>query len=51
METQDKEHLLDITVTILSEQYTLRSRGDKFMMQIEPIAAKVPYHVIPGNHE
>lgn len=25
--------------------------GDAFMRQIEPIAANVPYMVVPGNHE
>lgn len=25
--------------------------GDQFMRQIEPIAAYVPYQVLPGNHD
>lgn len=27
------------------------SKGDKFMNEIEPIAANIPYQVVVGNHE
>lgn len=37
--------------TIPAFQYNLDKVGDDFMNEIEPIAAMVPYHVIPGNHE
>lgn len=32
-------------------QYDLDFAGDEFMNVIEPISARVPYHVCPGNHE
>ena len=27
------------------------TKGDAFMQTIQPIAARVPYHTCPGNHE
>ncbi|KAH7724962.1 iron/zinc purple acid phosphatase-like protein-like protein [Aphelenchoides avenae] len=45
----------DLVLHIGDFAYDLHShngdRGDKFMRQIEPIAAYVPYMVIAGNHE
>jgi len=34
-----------------SEQSDDGARGDAFMVQQQPLAARVPYHAGPGNHE
>eukprot|EP01138_Halocafeteria_seosinensis_P012631 gb/GECG01012905.1/.p1 GENE.gb/GECG01012905.1/~~gb/GECG01012905.1/.p1 ORF type:complete len:433 (+),score=36.18 gb/GECG01012905.1/:1-1299(+) len=31
--------------------YMLHRLGDTFLKGVEPITSKVPYHVIPGNHD
>jgi hypothetical protein len=46
---------LDVVVHIGDMAYNLDSAGglvgDAFMLQIQPLAASVPYHMAPGNHE
>ncbi len=46
---------IDVVVHVGDAAYDLNSNnghtGDLFMQQIEPLAAHVPYHICPGNHE
>jgi acid phosphatase type 7 len=46
---------LDVVVHIGDVAYDLDSNsaanGDEFMVNIQPFAATIPYHVCPGNHE
>jgi hypothetical protein len=46
---------IDVVVHIGDAAYDLDSNsgatGDAFMVQIEPLAAHLPYMICPGNHE
>ena len=46
---------MDVILHIGDIAYDLQTNnganGDSFVVQIEPLAATMPYHLCPGNHE
>ena len=55
LEQKIHENQLDLVIHAGDFAYDLRDdsgfQGDRFMTEIEPVAAYVPYMTCPGNHE
>lgn len=55
LQAEAQRQMYDTIIHVGDFAYDMHSEnslvGDQFMRQIEPIAAYLPYMVVPGNHE